>query len=222
MVNESSAFLWHKRFGHISKERLQRLVKNKILPNLDFTDFGLCVECIKAKQTKHNKKGATRSDDLLEIIHTDICGPFDTSSFSREKYLITFIDDFSRYGYVYLPHEKSQSINALEVFINEVERQQDRKVKIFECHTHSQLDGKYLVKKIADVKDSLKRVRKAICEMESKSDKEAWTDSLDCFKDNKTRLEVKLSRLTQLEYENAEGVKELKVHSAIMELCKED
>ncbi|GJW30594.1 hypothetical protein Tco_0047469 [Tanacetum coccineum] len=56
----------------------------------------------------------------------------------------------------------------------------------------------------------------------SKSDKEAWTDSLDCFKDNKTRLEVKLSRLTQLEYENAEGVKELKVHSAIMELCEED
>ncbi|GJT55600.1 retrovirus-related pol polyprotein from transposon TNT 1-94 [Tanacetum coccineum] len=130
MVNESSAFLWHKHSGHISKERLQRLVKNKILPNPDFTDFGLCVECIKAKQTKHNKKGATRSDDLLEIIHTDICGPFDTSSFTREKYLITFIDDFSRYGYVYLLHEKSQSINALEVFINEVERQLDRKVKI--------------------------------------------------------------------------------------------
>ncbi|GKC62847.1 retrovirus-related pol polyprotein from transposon TNT 1-94, partial [Tanacetum coccineum] len=119
----------HKRFGHISKERLQRLVKNKILPNLDFTDFGLCVECIKAKQTKLNKKGATRSDDLLEIIHTDICRPFDTSSFTREKYLITFIDDFS-HGYVYLLHEKSQSINALEVFINEVERQLDRKVKI--------------------------------------------------------------------------------------------
>ncbi|GKE93803.1 hypothetical protein Tco_1574898, partial [Tanacetum coccineum] len=41
-------------------------------------------------------------------------------------------------------------------------------------------------------------------------------------KDNKTRLEVKLSRLTELEYENAEGVKELKVNSAIMELCEED
>ncbi|GJU25907.1 hypothetical protein Tco_1164528 [Tanacetum coccineum] len=71
-------------------------------------------------------------------------------------------------------------------------------------------------------KNSLKRVCKAIREMESKSDKEAWTDSLDCFKDNKTRLEVKLSRLTQLEYENAKGVKELKVHSAIIELCAED
>ncbi|GJU88304.1 retrovirus-related pol polyprotein from transposon TNT 1-94 [Tanacetum coccineum] len=82
------------------KERLPRLVKNEILPNLDFTHFGLCVECIKGKQTKHSKKGATRSSDLLEIIHTDTCGPFDTPSFTREKYFITFIDDFSRYGKV--------------------------------------------------------------------------------------------------------------------------
>ncbi|GJZ97390.1 RNA-directed DNA polymerase, eukaryota, reverse transcriptase zinc-binding domain protein [Tanacetum coccineum] len=129
-VNKSSAFLWHKRLGHISKERLQRLVKNEILPNLDFTNFGLCVECIKGKQTKHRKKGAIRSNDLFEIIHTNICGPFDTPSFTGEKYFITFIDDFSCYGYVYLLHEKSQSINALEVFVNEVERQLDKKVNI--------------------------------------------------------------------------------------------
>ena len=107
MANENSAYLWHKRLGHISKERLQRLVKNEILPNLYFTDLGLCVDCINRKQTKHNKKGVTRSTQLLEIIHTDICGPFDTPSFGGENYFITFIDDFSRYGYIYLLNEKS-------------------------------------------------------------------------------------------------------------------
>ena len=117
MINENSAFLWHKRLGHISKERLERLVKDEILDNLDFTDLGLCVDCIKGKQTKHNKKGATRSTQLLEIIHTDICGPFDVPSFGGEKYFITFIDDFSRYGYVYLLHEKYQSVDALEIYI---------------------------------------------------------------------------------------------------------
>jgi len=114
--------------GHISKERMERLVKNEILPSLDFTDLNVCVDCIKGKQTKHIKKGATRSTQLLEIIHTDICGPFDASSFNKERYFITFINDFSRYGYVYLLHEKSQAENALEVYINEVERQLDRKV----------------------------------------------------------------------------------------------
>jgi len=121
-MDERSAYLWHKRLGHISKERRQRLVKNEILPDLDFTDLNVCVDCIKGKQTKHTKKGVTRSTQLLEIIHTDICGLFDINSFNKEKYFITFIDDFSRYGHVYLLYEKSQSVNALEVYINEVER----------------------------------------------------------------------------------------------------
>jgi len=72
LVDERSAYLWHKRLGHISKERMQRLVKNEILPDLDFADLNVCVDCIKGKQTKHTKKGVTRSTQLLEIIHTDI------------------------------------------------------------------------------------------------------------------------------------------------------
>jgi hypothetical protein len=79
--NESSAYLWHQRVGHISKERLMRLVKCEILPQLDFSDLNVCVDCIKGKQTKHAiKKPATRSIQLLELIHTDICGPFDVPS----------------------------------------------------------------------------------------------------------------------------------------------
>nr|KYP32060.1 Retrovirus-related Pol polyprotein from transposon TNT 1-94 [Cajanus cajan] len=129
LVNERSSFLWHRHLGHISRERMKRLIKNKILPNLDFTDLNICVDCIKGKQTKHTKKGATRSTLLLEIVHTDICGPFDVNSFRKEKYFITLIDDYSRYGYVYLLHEKSQAVNALKIYLNEVERQLDKKLK---------------------------------------------------------------------------------------------
>jgi len=73
----------------------------------------------------------------------DICGPFDVNSFNKEKYFITFIDDFSRYGYVYLLHEKSQSVSALEVYINEVERQLDRKVKIVRSDRGGEYYGRY-------------------------------------------------------------------------------
>jgi len=110
LVDESLAYLWHTCLGHISKERIQRLV-NEILHDLDFTDFYICVDCIKEKYTKHTiKKATTKNTQLLELIHTDICGPFDASSFGGEKYFITFIDDFSHYGYIYLLHEKSLSI----------------------------------------------------------------------------------------------------------------
>jgi len=143
LVDERSAYLWHKRLGHISKERMQRLVKNEILPNLDFTDLNVCVDCIKGKQTKQTKKGDTRSTQLLEIIHTDICGSFDINSFNKEKYFITYIDGFSRYGHVYLLHEKSQSVNALEVYINKVERQLDKKVKIVRSDRGGEYYGRY-------------------------------------------------------------------------------
>ena len=76
-MDANSSILWHKRLDHIFREILERLVKDEILLNLDFIDLGMCVDCIKEKQTKHTKKGATKSVELLEIIHTDICGPFD-------------------------------------------------------------------------------------------------------------------------------------------------
>nr|GEU28870.1 hypothetical protein [Tanacetum cinerariifolium] len=79
---------------------------------------------------------------------------------------------------------------------------------------------KYIRDKIADVKASLTRVRTAIHEMESKSDKVAWKDAIDCFKETKDTLELKLSCLTQPADENFDGVKELKVHSAIMDMCE--
>ena len=72
-----------------------RLVKNKILPYLDFTDLEVCIDCIKGKQIKHIKKGVTRSTQFLKIIHVDICGLLGIPSMGGEKYFIIFIDDFS-------------------------------------------------------------------------------------------------------------------------------
>ena len=92
-----------KKFrSHIQRKNV-KIVNNEILPKLDFTDFGICVDYVKGKHVNHSiKKASTSSTQLLEIIHNDICGSFIVSSFSGEKYFITFINDFSHYGYVYL------------------------------------------------------------------------------------------------------------------------
>jgi hypothetical protein len=73
VINEDSSKLWHRRLGHISIERIKRLVNEGKLNTLDFIDFETCVDCIKGKHTNKSKKGANRSLDILEIIHTDIC-----------------------------------------------------------------------------------------------------------------------------------------------------
>ena len=64
-------------------------------------------------------------------------------SFGKEKYFITFIDDFSHYCYIYLLHEKSQAMDALEVYIVEVERQLDKMVKIIRLDRGGEYHGRY-------------------------------------------------------------------------------
>ena len=64
-------------------------------------DLEICVDCCRGKMTKIRKKTAVRSSDLLEVIHTDISGPY-VATLCRNFYFITFIDDYSRYGYLYL------------------------------------------------------------------------------------------------------------------------
>ena len=51
LTNENSGTLWHKRLGHISKQRTERLLLDEILNPLDLSDFQVCIDCIKEKQT---------------------------------------------------------------------------------------------------------------------------------------------------------------------------
>ena len=84
---------------------------------------------LKANKQNTQRKEPQEVASFLKL-YTDICGPFDVNSFNKEKYFITFTDDFSRYEHVYLLYEKSQTVNALEIYINEVKRQLDKKVKV--------------------------------------------------------------------------------------------
>ena len=55
LTNENSATLWHKRLGHISKNRIERFVSDEILDSLDLTNFIIFVECIK--ESKQRTRG---------------------------------------------------------------------------------------------------------------------------------------------------------------------
>ncbi|RVW16023.1 Retrovirus-related Pol polyprotein from transposon TNT 1-94 [Vitis vinifera] len=121
-MNLSPSMLWHKRLGHISRQRLERLVRDGVLFDLDFLDFETCVVCLKGKMTAMTRKEKIdRCGGTLDLIHTDICGPLTPTTLGGYKYFITFIDDFSRYGYVELIHEKSDSLNVFKAFKAKVE-----------------------------------------------------------------------------------------------------
>ena len=70
-----------------------------------------------------------RASDLLELIHTDVCGPMSSTARRGFQYFITFTDDLSRYGYVYLMRHKSETFEKFKEFHNEVENQHGKKIK---------------------------------------------------------------------------------------------
>ncbi|XP_060965609.1 uncharacterized protein LOC133034525 [Cannabis sativa] len=143
MDNEKSSSLWHKRLGHISKNRVERLVSDGILDSIDFSDFDVCIECIKGKQTKTKKLGVKRAIDVLELIHTDICGPFPTPSWNGQQYFVSSIDDYSRYAYLFLLHEKSQVLDVLKSFKAEVENQLSKRIKQIRSDRGGEYYGRY-------------------------------------------------------------------------------
>jgi Integrase core domain len=93
------------------------------------SDLGLCIECAKGKQTSMRKYIANRMTYVLELIHTDICGSFPTTTRNDHVYFISFIDDYSRYGYIYLIKEKTQALDTFKSFKSEVELQLNKMIK---------------------------------------------------------------------------------------------
>ena len=72
-----------------------------------------------------------RSKDILELFHTDVCGPLNVRARGDFEYFITFIDDYSRYGYVYLLHHKFKIFEKFKEFWAKVEKKLDKNIKSF-------------------------------------------------------------------------------------------
>ena len=55
-----------------------------------------------------------RISEVLDLIHTDVRGPMNTSARGEYYYFITFTDDLSRYGHIYLMIHKSESFEIFK------------------------------------------------------------------------------------------------------------
>ena len=84
---------------------MKKLHTNGLLESL-----GTCKPCLMSKMTK------TPFSGTMEIIHTDVCGPMSVEARDRYHYFLTFTDDLSRYGYIYLMKHKSETFEKFKNF----------------------------------------------------------------------------------------------------------
>ena len=89
----------------------------------DSDSLSTCESCLLGKMTKSPfiEKGE-RASDLLSLIHTDVCEPMMVNARCGYRYFIMFMNDLSRYGYVFLMRYKSESFKMFKRYHNEVEK----------------------------------------------------------------------------------------------------
>ncbi|GKD38515.1 retrotransposon protein, putative, ty1-copia subclass [Tanacetum coccineum] len=146
-LNLNSALLWHCRLGHINKKRIKKLQLGGLLNSTDIKSFEKRVACMSDKMArKPYSHQVERAKDLLGLIYTDVCGPFKIMSRQGAYYFITFTDDFSRYGYVYLLKHKHEVFETFKVFQKEVENQLRKTIKSL----RSDRGGEYMSQEFLD------------------------------------------------------------------------
>ena len=93
-------------------------------------DVGLCKYCQIAKmgKTSFNRKNY-QFEDVLEIVHTDLCGPIGIQSYSRAKLFILFVDDYSRMMTIMYLREKSKAFEKFKWYLAKVEKEKRKRLK---------------------------------------------------------------------------------------------
>jgi hypothetical protein len=126
---KSSPHRWHARLGHPAHEIVLRVIRdNGLLCSTLNNKSSVCDACMRAKARQLPYPiSVSRSSAPLDLIFSDVWGPA-IDSFGNNKYYISFIDDYSKFTWVYLLRHKSDAFTIFHEFQNLVERMFNRKI----------------------------------------------------------------------------------------------
>ena len=123
--------------GHVNFSYLDTICKQQLLDGIPReleTELMECKICIENKM--HNlpfENKRNKAKEILEIVHTDVCGPFKTTGFNAEKYFVSFIDDYSKIVRVYCIKSKDEVLDCFISFVNESENLTGKRIKFLRC-----------------------------------------------------------------------------------------
>ena len=125
-----SSFIWHERLGHVNFNSLNRLMNMSLLPKLKIDKSHKCEVCVEAKLTKNPCHSVERNNEPLGLIHTDLCDLKVMPTRGGKNYFVTFIDDCTKYCYVYLLRTKDETLAKFKEYKHEVENQLGKTIKM--------------------------------------------------------------------------------------------
>ena len=120
--------VWHRLFGHRDPRAIKELAEKALATGITIKDCGrreVCECCVKGKMARKPfpKEAQGKSSGTFDLIHTDVCGPMQTITPGKKRYLITLIDDYSRYTAVYFLKTKDEAATHIKQSIEMIRTQ---------------------------------------------------------------------------------------------------
>ena len=105
---------WYKKLSHLNFKTMNSLVKRELvkgLPQMEFTQKGVCEACQKgnSKKAPHKSTDTSAITEPLQLIHMDLFGPVKVMSLSEKRYALVIVDDYSKYTWVLFLHSKDET-----------------------------------------------------------------------------------------------------------------
>ena len=120
---------WQRALGHVNFRDLMRLKKELGLSSK--VDYLQCESCETAKITRLPfGDSTTKTQQPLEIVHSDVCGPIRIPSPDGFRYFVTFTDDYTRFVHVYFIKTRNEVLRKFLKFKNMIENLLNVKFKI--------------------------------------------------------------------------------------------
>ena len=125
--NTDQSTLWHHHYGHPGYKGLCTLKHKNIERSVaNCTPTTTCEASNIGLFLKMGKWGAI---EKVGLIHADLCGPISPTSSDHKKYLLWFIDDFSRKARSYFRLENSKTFYHFKCFKTMVEKESRMPIK---------------------------------------------------------------------------------------------
>ena len=134
---KETAQLWHSRYAHLgysSMVKLPSMVSGISTTAEEFQAAASkepCEACLKGKQSRLPfQQSETKTQQPLELVHMDLCGPIHVPTYDSRRYVATFLDDYTKLSAVRLLKDKTELPATITEVFNQLETQSGLKIKM--------------------------------------------------------------------------------------------
>lgn len=130
---KEDAWLWHARFGHVNFTALRKMGRERLVRGMPLLDQveQVCDACLagKHRRSPFPQHALSRSTEVLQLLHGDLCGPISPPTPSGNRYFLLIVDDYSRYMWIALLPSKDGAAAAIKRIQAAAERKTGKRVR---------------------------------------------------------------------------------------------